>query len=272
MRLEVTEFRLERLQILLELGAQCASLYLGELLARRLDLVLSLGQALLEVRREILNQALDLRDRRWVDSQADGQVGEDAAVLDRDLPAGGRDVLTFVFDQLHELLVRHADGVCYEVLHTRRCERSLRDVQGELPSGGRQGTGQRVDAARKLLFELGLDIDVGVQLIDQVDAERLLHILVREDLVGRVHDLVRLEHLALHPVRGERDDQEDRREHDQGPHERPVTPLRLRAPCGLRRGRRRSLGWGGVGLVGHCRRGSRAHYPVSSGHDFIRFG
>ena len=138
-----------------------------------------------------------------------------------------------------------ADGVRDQRLDARRGERLLRDVQSELPRRRRHRSGQRLGVARQLLLDRALDIDVGVQLIDEVDAERLLNILVLENLVAGVRHLVRVQHRALNPVRGDRDDQQHRRDHDQRPHQHAVTPL------GLRRGRRGALRWGGVGLVGH---------------------
>jgi hypothetical protein len=58
-----------------------------------------------------LHDAPDLGDRRWVGPQADGQVGDQAAVVERHLAAGRRDVLALAPDQAHELLVRAADGI-----------------------------------------------------------------------------------------------------------------------------------------------------------------
>ena len=75
LRLQLGGVRLERLEILLQLRAQRAPLHLGEVCAHRLDLGLSRGQALLEVLRGLLHDALDLGDRRRVHPQAGGQVG-----------------------------------------------------------------------------------------------------------------------------------------------------------------------------------------------------
>ena len=112
---------------------------------------------------------------------------------------------------------------------------------------------------RQLRLDLALDIDGGVHLVDQVDAERVLNILVAQDLVAGVHHLVRVQHRALNPVRSDRQDQQHRRDHDQRPHQHATTTLglrsprfsRRRAPGDARHGRRGSLGRGGVSLVGH---------------------
>ena len=266
-RLERGGIRLEGLEVLLHLRAQRARLRLGEGRSRGLDLGLGRGQALLELRRELLNEALDLRDRRGIYSQATGKVGDEGPVFERDYAAFGRDELALVLDQADESLLGAIDRGGDEVLDSRRGERRLRHVRGELSRRRRDRSGERLGGGRQPLLDLGLDVDVGVELIDGEDAELLLDVLVLEDLFGAVGKLVGVEDLGLNPVRDHRDEQHQRREHHEGPHEGAVTMLRLSrrailralALGGLRRGCRGSLGGrGGVGLVGHVGRATRA--------------
>ena len=259
LRLQRVSIRLQRLEILLELRAEGARLNLGEACARRLNVRLGRCQAVFQVSREILSDAPDPGDRVWIHPQADGQVGYDVPVLERHGAAGRPDVLPLVLDQADELSVRHTNGVRDEALHARRGERLLRDAQGELPGGRRDGSGQRLGIVRQLLLDLALDIDAGVNLLDQVDAERVLNILIAQDLVGGVHHRVGVQHRELDPVCGDRQDQQQRRQHDHRPHQNAAaTPLGhrnarswRRISGGLRRGSRGALWWGRVGLVRH---------------------
>ena len=96
-------------EVLLHLRAQRARLRLGEGCSRGLDLALGRGQALLELRRVLLNEPLDLGDRRGVHAQATGKVGDEAPVLEGDDAALGRDELALVLDQADEPLLRPVD-------------------------------------------------------------------------------------------------------------------------------------------------------------------
>ena len=94
----------------------------------------------------------------------------------------GRDELALVLDQADEPLLRAIDRGGNEVLDSRRGERRLRHVRGELSRRRRDRSGERLSRARQPLLDLGLDVDVGVELIDRKDAELLLDVLVLEDL------------------------------------------------------------------------------------------
>ena len=150
----------------------------------RVDCDLGLGrrQALLELRRVLLDEALDLGDRRGIHAQASGKVGDEAPVFERDNATLGRDELALVLDQADEPLLRPADRGGDESLNLRRGERRLRHVRGELSGRRRDRSGERLGGGRQLLLDLGLHVDVGVELIDREDAELLLDVLVLEDL------------------------------------------------------------------------------------------
>ena len=105
-------------------------------------------------------------------------------------PPCGRDELALVLDQADEPLLRPIDRGGDEILNLRRGERRLRHVRGELSRRRRDRSGERLGGRRQLLLDLGLDVDVGVELIDREDAELLLDVLVLEDLVGAVGELV----------------------------------------------------------------------------------
>ena len=126
-------------------------------------------------------------------------------------------------------------AVATRVLNLWRGERRLRHVRGELSGRRRDRSGERLSGGRQLLLDLGLHVDVGVELVDREDAELLLDVLVLEDLLGAVGEFAAVEDLGLNPVRDHRDDQHDRREHDEGPHELAVTMLRLGSLGGLSR-------------------------------------
>ena len=105
-------------------------------------------------------------------------------------PPCGRDELALVLDQVDESLLRAIDRGGDEILDSRRGERRLRHVRGELSRRRRDRSGERLGGGRQLLLDLGLDVDVGVELIDREDAELLLDVLVLEDLFGVVGELV----------------------------------------------------------------------------------
>ena len=121
---------MESLEILFQRRAKRASPYLREGCPDRLDPGLGGGQALAEVLREALHDALDLGNRRRVYSEAGGQVGDDAPVVEGDHPARGRDVPALVLDQADELLVCASDGGGDEILNLWRGERPLCHVGG----------------------------------------------------------------------------------------------------------------------------------------------
>ena len=241
-RMELGGIRFESREVLLHLRAERARLRLGERCSRGLDLALDRRQALLELRRVLLDEALDLGDRRGVDAQASGKVGDEAPVFEGDDAALRRDELALVLDQVDEPLLRPIDRGGNEALNLRRGERRLRHVGSELSRRRRDRSGERLGGRRQLLLDLGLDVDVGVELVDREDAELLLDVLVLEDLFGLIGELAAVEDLGLNPVRDHRDEQHHRREHDEGPHERAVTMLRL-----LRRAILRGLAPGGLG-------------------------
>ena len=170
-------------------GAERARLRLGERRSRGLDLALDRRQALLELRRVLLDEGLDLGDRRGINAQASGKVGDEAPVFEGDDAALGRDELALVLDQVDEALLRPIDRGGDEILNSRRGERRLRHVRGELSRRRRDRSGERLGGGRQPLLDLGLDVDVGVELVDREDAELLLDVLVLEDLVGAVGEL-----------------------------------------------------------------------------------
>jgi hypothetical protein len=131
----------ERAESPLNLRAQLPPLHLREARSHGLDLGLSRGQPLLQVGCVLLDEALDLGDRRWVHPDAGGEVGDDAPVLERDLPVRGRDVRALVPDQADELGMRPSDGGSDEILDLRRGKRILSHVRSGLPGQGRDGSG-----------------------------------------------------------------------------------------------------------------------------------
>ena len=204
-RLELGGIRFESREVLLRLRGERARLRLGERCSRRLDLALHRRQALLELRRGLLDEALDLGDRRGVNAQASGKLGDEAPVFEGDDAALGRDELALVLDQVDEPLLRPIDRGGDEFLNSRRGERRLRHVRSELSRRRRDWSGERLGGRRQLLLDLGLDVDVGVELVDREDAELLLDVLVLEDLLGAVGELAAVEDLGLNPVREHRD-------------------------------------------------------------------
>ena len=224
-RLELGGIRFESGEVLLRLRAQRARLRVGESRSRGLDLALRRRQALLELSRGLLDEALDLGDRRGVHPEASGEVGDEAPVFEGDDAACGRDELALVLDQVDESLLRPIDRRGDEILNLRRGERLLRYVRGELSRRCRDRGGERLGGTRQLLLDLALDVDVGVELVDREDAELLLDVLVLRGSGRCVSaNWPESRSLGLNPVRDHRDEQHHRREHDERPHEAAVTP------------------------------------------------
>ena len=110
-RLERGGIRLEGLEILLHLRAQRARLRLGEAVRVVSIWVWAGGQALLELRRVLLNEALDLEIVAGSTPRRGGNVGDEAPVFERDDAAFGRDELALVLDQADEPLLRPSIAV-----------------------------------------------------------------------------------------------------------------------------------------------------------------
>ena len=74
--------------------------------------------------------------------------------------------------------------------------------------GGRAGQGR--ESRRERLFQFGLDVHVGEELVGEVIGELGLDLIVLEQLVARVNPVVGVQRLAVDP------DREDRQKRDQG--------------------------------------------------------
>src|SRR5262249_9839529 len=112
---------------------------------------------------------------------------------------------------------------------------------------------ERLEVLRELLLELGRDVDVLVELVDEVDGDRVPHHRVLDELLARVPPRVVVEQLAVEPRRQHRRAADHGREDDEDPDDR--------APAAAEAGR-----VGGGCVVGHrYEYGIRSVRPVGSG-------
>ena len=90
---------------------------------------------------------------RGIYAQAGGKVGDEAPVFEGDdARPFGRDELALVLDQADESLLRTIDRGGKESLDSRRGERLLRHVRGEVSRGRCDRSGERLGRGRQLLL------------------------------------------------------------------------------------------------------------------------
>ena len=103
------------------------------------------------------------------------------------------------------------------VLHARPLQEPVDRLLGRTPERTGRRRREAVEIFRQPLLEPSLDVDVPVELVDDVDRERLADVLVVEHLRARVHPGVGVDRLALDPDGQRPDDEDQRTKGDQAP-------------------------------------------------------
>ena len=156
--------------------------------------------------------------------QADavGQLLDERLQVEHDLALGGLEELALVVDDADERLVRPAVRLLPERLDARAAEEVVGRAYGELAQAAGDRRRERLHGRRQRLLELGGDVDVLVQLVDEVERESAADLVVLEQLGARCHPLVRLEGLPLRPDRQRGHEADQAREDDQHPDRYPA--------------------------------------------------
>ena len=126
--------------------------------------------------------------------------------------------------------MRPAVRLLPERLHGGAAEQGVGRTDGELPQATGDRRRERLHLRRKRRLELGGNVDVLVQLVDEIERESATDLVVLEQPGARRHPLVGLQRLPLRPDRQRRHEADQAREHDQHPDRDP-------APAGERRSR-----------------------------------
>ena len=104
-----------------------------------------------------------------------------------------------------------------EPLHSRTAEEVVSRTHGELAQPAGDRACERLDRRGELLSELGGDVGVRVQLVDEIEREHTTDLVVLEQLGARRHPPVGLESLPLRPDGQRGHEADDSRKHDEHP-------------------------------------------------------
>ena len=193
------------------------------------ELIRAQHRELARVRGQLLRQVAP-RPTRWP------TCSTSRSEVEGHLAAGGRHGgATLVLDDLHELLVRRAVEVLPGRLHAGALERAPRNAFGELAQPPGDGPGQALRLRRQCCPDLALHVHVRIQLVHEVDRERVPDLLALEQLRAGLGPLVGVQGLPVDPA-GNHEEERDHRGRDQqhgdaAPARRP--PARIRRGGGL---------------------------------------
>ena len=164
------------------------------------------------------------------------ELGHELAQVHRDDAFAGRDAVTRrVLEHVDELLLRGRVGVDPQLLHARRVEQAADRGRGGLPQRRGQRRRQRVEVVGQPRLELGGHVDVGIELVDEEDRDRVADLLVLYQFgAGLLPGLV-VEHLPVHPRRQDRREPDQRGDDDQHPDQRRASPTPARRLLGVDR-------------------------------------
>ena len=140
------------------------------------------------------------------------EVDDDGSEVEHDLPAGRRDELALVVEELDELPLRGGRHAHPCLLQAGPLEEPVRGLLRPLPGDPRQHRSERLLRLRQALGERLLDVDVRVQLLDR-RRRHLLADVVGADQLGRDRlEPVLVEDRPLEVERDRADEEEDERD------------------------------------------------------------
>ncbi len=124
-------------------------------------------------------------------------------------------------DGAHELLVRLPAGSLPEAREHRRAQRLLDHLVRDRAERGRRDVREAVGVVGEHVLDLGLDVDLTIDLVDRVVRDGGAHCWIVQHRRARTHEDIRVEHLTLNPHRENRRQRHDRRRHDDARAPRP---------------------------------------------------
>ena len=116
----------------------------------------------------------------------------------------------------HELRMRRTVGVGPQLLRARTGERLLRRALRQVAQRAGGGPGERLQPGRQRLLELRLDVDVGVQLVDEERRDLVADLAVLEQLRTRLGPVVGVDDLPVGPQGDDRREREHGRDQHKG--------------------------------------------------------
>jgi hypothetical protein len=158
------------------------------------------------------------------EAEAARELGHEVAKVQLHLAVGRGDHGAPAVDDLQKRRVCRGVGRDPGVLDARPSQQLRRPSIGELPEPGRRRPRERLRRRRQPLLECPCHVDAREQLVDQVGAESVLDLLVREQLLARGSPVLGVERLAVDPHREGTDERDERREDEQGRHQKAVIP------------------------------------------------
>ena len=107
-----------------------------------------------------------------------------------------------------------------ELLHARPLEQDVDGVRRRAAQHAGERSSERVELRRQPLLERGGDVDVVVELVDDVDGERVLDLRVLNQILACALPGAGVEHLPLDPESQDRDEHEHGGQYDEHPDDR----------------------------------------------------
>jgi hypothetical protein len=150
--------------------------------------------------------------------------------MQRDHALAGRDVRATTVEHLQQVDLGRAIRVGPQPLDARVLERPERGAVGELAQPARGRAGERLQPGRERRADLSLDVDVGVELVDQERRELLADHGPLQQLGAGLRPVVGVQDLAVRPHGEDPAEGEHRCHHHENTCDAPATHgARLRA-------------------------------------------
>ncbi len=142
--------------------------------------------------------------------------------VEHDLAVARRDELPPTVEDREQLFVRVAVRLAPEFLDLRGREQFRHRLAREPPQPGGKRAGDALDRSRQLLFEPFLNVGRRVELVDQVDAERVLDGGVPEEFAAGFGPVIGAQRLPVRPHGETGEEGDDRRDNEQRSNQPPV--------------------------------------------------
>ncbi len=157
----------------------------------------------------------ELRGKPGKDRDSVAELDQERAEVEEHGALVGLDAPDVVFEHGDQLLVGERDRIDPTLLGLWSVEHPNRAAIGELAQGGTERAGEPLLVGGELLLELGGDVDVREQLVDERRSDLVADLLVLDQQGRRLSDGRRVERLEADISRQQAPDQEQGSEKDQ---------------------------------------------------------
>ena len=127
------------------------------------------------------------------------------------------DVRQVVVEHAQQLFVCRRERPHPELLRPRTLEHAGGSAVGERPGGRGDRPGERLLIRRQPSFERRRDVHVGVERVDEREADLVADLVVGDEIGGRVAEGLVVERLVAHVAREQADNGEERGQDDEDP-------------------------------------------------------